>query len=309
MKRYAMLTLVTLFVVGCLVGARALMTEKPKRVKTVTVTPQTVCRTVECTGRVEAAESHEVYVPVPCVAGVVSVEVGQRVKSGDILFDVDTEATQSVLAQWSEAVSGEIDDVQSVTAPVDGIVTELNVQEGMLTDHTAPCVVIAPSEDVCVAVAIREKHLRDVKVGQRVEVCGVGFARDSYRGVVSAIADSAHQQFIGSISETVVDAVVTLDDGQADRSLRVGLGATATVTVDTVEQALLIPYECIAQTESGEEYIYVVAEDGNAYRRTVKPTAEYASGALMVSGVSSGERLVLDPESLSGECVAVEEEA
>ncbi len=308
MKRYAMLTLVTLFVAGCLIGARLLMTEKPKRVQTVTVTAQTVNRTVECTGRVEAAESHEVFVPLPCVAGVVSVEVGQRVKSGDVLFDVDTEATQSVLSQWSEAVSGTVDEVEAVRAPVDGIVTELNVQEGALTDHQTPCAVIAPSEDVCVAVAIREKHLRDVKVGQRVEVRGVGFSKDRYSGVVSAIADSAHQQFIGSMSETVVDAVVTLDDGQADRSLRVGLGATATVTVDTVEKALLIPYECMAQTEKGEEYIYVLAQDGNAYRRVVKPTAEYAGGALVVSGISAGERLVLNPESLSGECVAVEEE-
>lgn len=309
MRKYALLTLTTLFVVGCLIGARVLMSEKPKRVRTVTVTPQTVYHTVECTGRVEAAESHEVFVPIPCVAGKVSVEVGQRVSSGDVLFDVDREATQTVLSQWTEAVTDGVGDVEAVTAPIDGIVTELSVQEGALTDHTTPCVVIAPSEEVCVAVVIREKHLRDVKVGQAVEVRGVGFARESYRGVVSAIADSAHQQYIGSVSETVVDAVVTLEDGEADRSLRVGLGATATVTVNTVTNALLIPYECIAQDDSGEEYVYVVAEDGNAYRREIHSTAEYANGALMVSGISAGERLVLAPEGLSGACVAIEEEA
>lgn len=305
MRKYALLTLTTLFILGSLVGAYVLTREKPKRVQTVTVTPQTICRTVECTGRVEAAESHEVFVPLPCVAGAVSVEVGQTVNGGDVLFFVDNEATQAVLSQWSDAVSGTVGAMEeAVTAPVSGVVTQLNVQEGELTDHTKPCVVIAPGTEVCVAVAVREKHLRDVKVGQRVEVRGVGFARDSYGGVLSALANDAHQQYIGSVSETVVDAVITLNDGEADSSLRVGLGATATVTVETVEEALLIPYECIAQTEDGEEYIYVV-ENGKARRRVVKPTAEYASGVLVVSGISAGERLALEPEALSGDEVEV----
>ena len=256
----------------------------------------------------EAAESEDVFVQWPCVAGDVSVSVGQRVKKGDVLFRVDGEATMAAVSGWSEAVSGELQEGDlNVYAPIDGIVTQLNVKQGDVTDHQKPCAVIAPREDVCIAVAIREKHLRDVKVGQRVEVSGVGFAKESYGGVLSAIADSAHQQYIGSVSETVVDAVVRLDEGQSDKSLRVGLGATATVTVDTVENALLIPYECIAQHDNGEEYIYVLEDDGKAHRRAVVPTAEYANGALVVSGVSAGERLVLSPEELDGECVAVEE--
>ncbi len=308
MKKYGVLLFATALILGGLISTRVLTREKPKRVQTVTVTPQTVRRTVECTGRVEAAESEDVFVQWPCVTGDIAVEVGQRVRKGDVLFHVDGEATMQALAGWSEAVSGELtEDDLTVCAPVDGIVMQLNVKQGDMADHQKPCAVIAPSEEVCIAVAIRERHLRDVKVGQPVEVSGVGFEKKRYTGSVNAIADSAHQQYIGSVSETVVDAVVLLDKGQSDKSLRVGLGATATVTVDTVENALLIPYECIAQGDDGEEYIYVLENDGRAHRRVVAPTAEYANGALVVSGLSAGERLVLNPEQLDGESVLVQE--
>lgn len=308
MKKYAALLLCTVAVIGGIFGASALTKEQPIAVKTTVIAPKTVEQTVECTGRVEMAESEEVFLEMPCVAGKVLVAQGQTVKAGDVLFEVDADATQAVLSQFGSAVSGAFPEQnQTITAPIGGKVTQLNVKQGQLADHTAPCAVIAPSDEVCIAVSVREKHLRDVKIGQRVRVNGVGFTKEQYSGTLTLLANSAHQEYIGSVSETVVDAVVTLDEGQADASLRVGLGAVAQVVVDTKSDVLLVPYECLAQNEKGEEYVYVCTADGWARRQWVETAAEYADGAFVVSGVSAGQRLAQSPELLAGDWVRVRE--
>lgn len=308
MKKYAVLLLCTAVALGGIFGVRALTREQPIAVKTVTIVPQTVQQTVECVGRVEIAESEEVFLELPCVAGKVFVSVGQQVKAGDVLFEVDTDATQAVLSQFGSALPDNFPEQNTaVTAPMNGKVVQLNVQQGQMADHTTPCAIIAPGDEVCIAVAVREKHLRQVKLGQRVQISGVGFAREQYSGTLATLADNAHQQYIGNVSETVVDAVVALDAGQTDDSLRVGLGAVAQVVVNTLEEVLLVPYECIAQNEEGEEYVYVCTDNGTATRRVIDPIAEYENGALVVSGISAGERLVCSPDALAGEQVLVRE--
>lgn len=305
MKKYVFLLIGTVLCIGLILGIGAWTDPQPIQVRSVVLQEQTVRQTVDCSGRVELSESEEVFFDLPCVAGEVYVTAGQRVEAGDPLFAVDVSATQAVLSQMGSALPGSMDDVShTVTAPTAGIVSAINVQTGQITDPSTPCAVISPGETVQIAAVVREKYLQQVKVGQRVEITGVGFEKPVYYGTVTALADTARQQYVGTVSETVVDAVVLLDEGQSDRSLRVGLGATARIVVNTVEKGLLIPYDCILQ-EGETEYVYVCGTDGIARRRTFEAAAEYADGVLVVSGVSAGERLVRDPESLEGETVAV----
>ena len=308
MKKYVILLTGTLLAIGAIWAIGMMVRPTVTTVKTVTLTEQTVRQTVDCIGRVELTDSHEVFAKIPCVAGEVYVSAGERVQAGDPLFAVDMTATQAVLSQMGGTVPDGVDgQTYTVVANADGLLTELNVKTGDMVDPSSPCAVIAPGTGLQIAAVVRERDLRKVKVGQTVEVSGVGFEKSLYHGTVASMADTAHQQYIGTVNETVVDAVVLLNDGEADGSLRVGLGATVSIVVDTVEGAVLIPYECIAQNDEGDEYVYVCADDGTAQRRTVRIKSEYADGALVVSGVAANDRLVCDPERLSGETVAVAE--
>ncbi len=301
MKRYVILVVLTLFCIGAIVGVRQLTAPKATPVEWYTVEGQTVKETVECTGKVELADSEEVFFEYPCVAGEVFVKKGQVVAAGDPLFAVDADATQAVLSSMGTALPDGIQNMtaHTVVAPVGGVVSQVNVQQGQITDHQKPCAVIAPDGGIQIAAAVREKYLQKVKVGQTVEIHGVGFQKPTYYGRVVSLSDTAHQQYVGTVSETVVDAVIAFDEGQADESLRVGLGATAVVIVDTVENGLLIPYSCIRQNEKGEEYVYVYDNNGQAVRTVLRDTKEYAAGVLVVSGISPGDRLVQDPDGLS----------
>lgn len=303
MKKYVWLAVGTVLALTAVLVLRRGIGSKETAVTLVTVNTSAVRQTIDCVGKVQSANSSEVYVEVPCVAQEICVREGQEVQAGDVLFTVDVAATQQVISQLGSAVSGGTPSV--VTAPVSGKVAALNVQQGEVATITAPCAVIAEDDAVHVAVMIREKHVSQIAVGQVVEITGVAFSKEVYHGTISYIADAAHQEYIGTVSETVVDAVVTLNEDEIDTSLRAGLNAKASVVVNVIEEALLVPYGCIAQDERGVEYIYVYKDDGTAARITPEFGEECGDGVLVVSGLAPGSRLVLEPETLSGETVAV----
>ncbi len=307
MKKYIWLVLGTGLAVAAIFGIKTWTTEEEIPVTLITIDPQTVQQTVKCTGKVEMSESQAVYVEIPCVAKEIYVKEGQTVKQGDALFSVDAEATSEALSQLTGALPNGVTDIADtqVTAPVSGIVTSLSVRAGEITDHTQPCATIASGEGMQIAVAIRERFLPQVQIGQKVIVTGVAFSKEEYPGTLTSLASSARQEYIGTVSETVVDAVVSLDEGATDDSLRTGLNAQAAIVTQTDEDVLLIPYDCLTQNEQGKECVYVYRGNGVAERQAIEVAAEHADGVLVVSGISAGERVVQAPEALSGARVRV----
>ncbi|MBQ9964210.1 MAG: efflux RND transporter periplasmic adaptor subunit [Clostridia bacterium] len=306
MKKYVWLAVGVCVAIAAIFAVRSATVPKEITVSLVTLEPATLQHTVTCTGKVEAGEQRDVFVEMPCVTKEIFVKEGQTVKAGDVLFSIDTAATQAVLSQLVPSLNGGIGDLkETVTAPVAGTVASVDVQTGEVADHTKPCVSIAAEDAVQVTVAIRERHLPRVSIGQSATVTGVAFLQDRYAGEVVAIADTAHQEYVGTVSETVVDAVIALDAGVADESLRTGLNAQVEILTGVTENVLLIPYDCLAQTEEGDDCVYVYNADGEAVRRLIEVDGEYADGVLVVSGVSAGERLVQAAETLSGARVRV----
>lgn len=311
MKKYAILFGCTVLAVALLWGVPRLSAGDAVSVRTVTLAVKDVSTTVLCNGKVQAADSENVYADFPCVAGEVYVQAGQSVQQGDPLFAVDVGATKEVLAGADSAVSDAVMDtltVDAVTAPVAGVVSAVNVQAGAITNTDKPCVVISSGSSLQITAAVRERDIQQVKVGQAVTVTGVGFQKEAYRGTVTSLASAARQQYVGTQLETVVDAVVSLNPADVDDSLRVGLSAKTEILVETRQGVVLVPYDCVSQDSEEREYVYVYTEGGVAQRRRITTGEEYTDGVLVVSGVSAGERVVQNPERLSGERAAVRED-
>ncbi len=306
------LLLLTAVAVGGMLFYDARSEQAVPTVETVTVSRQTVKETVVCAGTITATDGVEVYAAMPCVAGEIAVQVGDRVGEGDVLLAVDRTATlaMAVGAGMSEAQSVMASAALpvTITAPAAGVVSAVSAVRGELLGTDTPCVVLSQGDGVSVSVAVRENLLPRVAVGQEVAVSGVAFDKTVYTGTISRIASSARSRVSGTNAETVVDAVVTFDDGQIDESLLIGLSAKAAVTVATKENVLLVPYDCLAQDENGAMYVYRV-RNGIAQRVAVVLGEELPEGVVAVSGAEDGDRLVRGPERLSGERVAVKTEA
>lgn len=314
MKKRRGITAVLLLTVLAIGGMRlydAATQTAVETVETVSVTRQTVKETVICSGTVTATEGVEVYASVPCVVESVAVKVGDRVEAGDVLLTVDRAATLAMAldagVSSAQSVMASAALPQTVTAPSAGTVSAVSAVSGELVSPQMPCAVLSEANSLGIAVTVHERLLPFVAVGQEVAVSGVAFEKPLYKGVLGEMATTARSRVNGGTGETVVDATVYLADGEADESLLIGLSAKAAVTVATHENVLLVPYDCIAQDDSGNEYVYRV-QNGAAHRAAVKVQKELPEGAVVSSGVQEGDTLVRTPENLSGDTVAVKTE-
>lgn len=297
-KRWFWIVTVVVAVVG--VGVWMRMPDAPPVVKTMVLTPTQVEQTVACNGVVEAADGIGVFAPVACRMREVCVVPGQRVKKGDVLAVVDKEATyadaEDIVAQVALAGMEE-----TLTAPEDGIVTEVFAKVGETLALGKPCAVLVRPCDFQIRIAIREKDLRVLKEGMRVRISGDGLEQSSYDGYLSEISCAAST----SSSTTVVAGVVLPDAGVADASFRLGLSAKATVITSVTEDGYLIPYEAVLADEKGS-YIYVLRE-GIAHQYRVEGAVQVPRGVLLSDRALADATIVLNPEKVSGDGVAVTE--
>lgn len=275
----------------------------PMTVKSTVLQTQKVEQTVSCSGVVEAGEIEGVFAPQTCIVQEVFVEVGQRVRAGERLVAIDKEATRR-LQMSSDRLSGALSLTtmnDGITSPTDGIVVSVEAAVGVMLETTVPCVTIAPDSGLQVRVMIREKLLPSLEVGQEVRVSGSGFDKKLYRGRLSEISSAASDTAGG---ESIVEGVITLDEGEADESMRLGLSAKAKVVISTIEQGILIPYEAIAQSKSGESYVYF-AQNGQATRRPIDSQGEFTDGVLVSQADWAGNTLILEPEKIDGDGATV----
>ena len=179
MKKYGILAVVTLLAISGILAAERWSEKEVAAVELYTMQPQAVEQTVVCTGTVESADSRNLYLDTPCIAGQVFFSAGQKVNKGDVLFTVDVDATKDALAAVGSSglggISGEALEgliQKEVTAPVTGVLTALNIKTGTLSDSAKPCAVISSSESLQIKVAVREKDLKSIAIGQSVQVSG-----------------------------------------------------------------------------------------------------------------------------------------
>ncbi len=271
-------------------------------VKTTRLNASFVAETISCSGKVEASAHQEVIVEDACVIDRVLIQNGTVVEQGTPLFTVDREATLAVLAQTDGAlaVKTAMEDASPtvITAPMTGRVTQMYLKSGDTAQKDSVCAVMEESEPVQIRLSIPERSIRRVSVGQRVVISGVGFQKEQYLGTVREIASVAKEQMNGTGIETTVEAVVSLDEGQADDSLRLGLSAKAAITVESVADGFVIPYSAVLEDEENREYVYVLA-DGRARKKVFSPKAELRDGYLATDGFMDGEELIVNPEQVT----------
>lgn len=299
-------------VLGVLAGVVFLRpAKKSVTVKTQTLYETLVQETVTCKGKVEKNGQTDVVLPADVVVGEIRVKEGDTVKEGDVLFTVDMTSTLQTMADadGAAAVQAALNGAlgETVTAPCDGQVSRLSVREGVVLEKGETAAEIEAPTAVRIRLSIPERHIRVIETGQAVAVSGVGFHKAIYRGTVTDIASVAKSAVNGAVPETIVEATVTLLDGEADESLRVGLNATGTVTVDIVPNGMILPYTAVEQDEDGREYVYILQGE-TAEKRTFSFKAERMDGYLVTDGFTQGEILILSPELVDGETPLRQEE-
>ena len=331
MKKYYVLVLITLVVILTIYFGGNIIKGQVKAVDVLILSEQEVQNSITCSGKLELSNKKNVYLSQSAIAEEVFVEVGDKVQEGEELIRVKTggisgtsslpqsvslsdfsnmtglsdEQAAQVYQQYVDSFNQEKsssineknrgEEVETITAPISGIISEINIQGNTITNTDQPVMVISNENQMQVRLSVNESQISMVQIGQNATITGIGFEGEYY-GTVQSISNVATQTVSTSGQETVVEVVVTIDNVQSN--LKAGLSAKCEIVVSQDKGRIIAPYEAVKAEENGQEYVYVY-ENGKAIKRIISTGKEFASGFEVTSGLQVGDHLIVTSEQLN----------
>jgi len=138
----------------------------------------------------------------------------------------------------------------TLTAPFDGVVTAINVREKEMAPVSLPAVTVADVSELQIVVDVDEIDVAQIAEGQDVTIRVDALPFEVISGHVKRIAPAASQ--VGGV--VVYRVTIVLD--QTDLPLRVGMSATAAITVRQLADVLLVPNWAIRiDRETGNTFV------------------------------------------------------
>lgn len=224
----------------------------------------------------------------------VKVDKETYVKAGDTLFTRKNATYNQIyldLLSDREELVEDIRDLKEyqknpvVTSEYDGYIVSMDAMEGMPYEKDQQLCTIADAETLNLKVEIDELDIDGVEVGQEAEVVFDAFEDETYEGTVEKISG------VGNNSGGVTTYTVTIAMA-GDTRLKNGMSATASITLDSKDNVLLVPVDAI-QSIDGRRYVEVVNGNGTEQREITLGLVndDYAE---VTDGLENGEQVVVN---------------
>lgn len=320
LKKYLTLGTVTVVLIFLILMIPQLVSQYLPSVKITNMKTDSYSETIYASGTVEEQSKEEVTSDFPLVFKKINVSAGERVHAGDVLMEVDKQATVDLLLNLasnssdSAAASLTVTLLQmlsetsyeqiaallpeNITAPKSGVVTQLGAVKNTLILPGQQLAAISENNHMVATISVAETDIAQVALGQRVSMSGVASSDSICTGTVAAISSSARKQLSGTSLETVVDVTVDIESGA--EYFKPGYTVKAEIEVEAPRQVNLLPYEAIGQDENGNEFVYVY-QDGNAVRRLVESGVETSNGVEIRQGVYPSDIIIFDASTVSAD--------
>ena len=226
-------------------------------------------------------------------------------ENGVAVLTASEKQTLANAQQRAQIQATTLEDCQ-IRSTINGTVTRVNTTVGRLANETEdnkPMFVIENLDQLQMKVMISENDIDRVQVGQKVEIAADILGKDVVEGVVDSISPTGEQKSSTS-SERVVPVIIRVVG--TNEKLIAGTNAEATIQVQTVENALAVPFETLTDLEDGSTVIYTVTEQNTIHIVPVSILLEtdlYA--AVEAEGLLEGTNVILNPDLSMTEGAAV----
>jgi HlyD family secretion protein len=245
-------------------------------------------------------------------AELISTEALESAKADYEISKANCDAINFQIKQAQASLESTLDILKKTEyyAPIDGIITSLQVEEGetaLVGTMNNPGTILMTIADLSVMeveVEVDETDVVGVKIGQQSEVKIDAYPEDIIIGTVTEVGSSALQTVTTADESKDFKVVVTLENPPAD--LKPGLSASADIITAKKEDVLAVPISALVlrdKTEDDqssekeqEEGVYIVEES----RVKFKPIKKGIMGELMIeitSGLEEGQDVVVGPYS------------
>jgi Cu(I)/Ag(I) efflux system membrane fusion protein len=234
----------------------------------------------------------ELYVP-DWVAAQEEFLALRRMQGTDLQPLVDGARQRMRLAGMNDAqiarveAAGRVQARTTVSAPIAGVLAELNVREGAAVASGAPMFRINALSPVWVLAEVPEALAGQVRRGDPVEAMLAGGISRS--GKVEAVLPDIHP--------STRTYKVRIELPNADRQLLPGMFATLRFRPAARPPALLIPAEALIAT--GQRNLVMLAQDNGAFMPVEVERGIEADGRIEIrKGLQAGQRVVLSGQFL-----------
>ncbi|MFC1956514.1 efflux RND transporter periplasmic adaptor subunit, partial [Chloroflexota bacterium] len=200
------------------------------------------------------------------------------VEAAEAQFEAATKAVAEVQKQLDEAI---------IIAPFDGVVADVNVEEGDVITSSSPIVHLVDLTSMQLEVEVDEIDINDVKLGQRavIEID----ALPSLQLDSEVISISTLSIEMGGVVLYEVTISFNVAPGSGPKP---GMSASADIIIHEKNNVLLVPDRAIKQGSGGGRVVEVMI--GEQFEE--KPVVTGISDGLnteIVSGLTEGETVVV----------------
>jgi len=289
-------------------------------VKVKSVSARDVDQLAEFTANVEADKVNNIMGATLRIRKI-HTEVGRNVSKGQLLVELDDYSLASTMASVEQARKDfarteelykignvsessfenakiQLDNAERsyqlqaentrLVAPCSGIVTARNFDAGDMA--TGPILSISEISNVKLMLDINESYYKQVEVGMPIQNITIdAFPGETFEGKVSIIYPT-----LNTATRTFQAEVIIANNKQR---IRPGMFARVTLNFGTQNHVLVPDQAVVKQTGSGERFVYVV-KDGKAYHKTVTLGRRIDAEYEVLSGVESGETVVVFGQTL-----------
>lgn len=143
----------------------------------------------------------------------------------------------------------------TITSPMDGIVTKLNVELGERVlgsgfSQGTDIMTVSDLRNIEAVVDVDENDVVLVSIGDTAKIQVDAFKDLEFVGIVSEIGNSANTTGFGTQNE-VVNFEVKIKLIDPKNSLRPGMSCTADIETETIENVLSVPIQSVTTREGG----------------------------------------------------------
>lgn len=190
-----------------------------------------------------------------------------------------------------------VDDL-IVYAQMDGIILDSKAQEGMMVSQGEKLMTVGDITKLQVSADVNEFDASKLKVGQKVEITGDGFDGNKYDGVVTKIAPVAEIKQNGTQGNTTILNVI-VEVLNPDNHIKPGFLANLEIDIDSRENVLLLPLECVV--DDGNTKSVTVVKNDKTIKRQIKTGIYDELYIEIIEGLSENDKVLQEPLKEEGE--------
>ena len=195
--------------------------------------------------------------------------------------------------------------VYSTYSTVDGVVTEVCVDEGTYTEENTVMLKVADLDDLIVTANIEEYDAPLLELGQKVTMTSDGLEGKVYTGEITKINITASSASSNMGSETVVPIEISVDN--PDGILKQNYNLDLEIEVTNRQNVLCVATAAIGTDgKTGESYVYK-AENGIISRTAVEIGEADDTNTEIVSGLNEGDKIVASASGRLQDGMSLEE--